>query len=108
VLSWFFSHFHFQSNPFPTLRAVFKILIQRFSAASACPGRVALRLSVIRTKALAGLRAAVAHKKGLALFDSEYGDKKQAEIVIHALRIGLIQSTDRTPARILIQNLFFG
>ena len=86
----FFARFHFLSNPFAALRAIFKIRIERLATAPAFSGRIGLRLRIIRTQALAGLRAAVAHNKRLALFDSEYGDEKQAQIVIHALRIGLI------------------
>ena len=104
----FFARFHLLSNPFAALRAVFKIRIERLAATPARPGRASLRSSIIRTKSPSGLRTAVAHNKGLALFDSEYGDKKQAEVVIDALRIGLIQSAQRASARILIQNLFFG
>ena len=89
------------------MRAVFKILIERLAATPARPGRAGLRSSIIRAKSPSGLLAAVAHNKGFALFNSEYGDKKQAEIVIDALRIGLIQSAHRAPARILVQNLFF-
>lgn len=90
------------------MRAVFKIRIEHFSATAARAAQVGLRLSIIRTETLAGLRAAVAHAKRLALFDSEYGDKKKAEIVVDALIIRLIQSAHRTSARILVQNLFFG
>jgi hypothetical protein len=95
-------------DPFAALRAVFEISIQGFSTTPARPGRIGLLLGRIRPESVAGLRAAVANDKRLAFFDSEHGNKKQAEIVVHALRIRLIQSAYRTPARILVQNLFFG
>ena len=96
------------SNALAALRAVFKIRIERLAATFALAGRVGLRLRIIRTQSAAGLHAAVTQNKGFAFFYSEYGDKKQAEIVVHALRIGLIQSAHRAPARILVQYLFFG
>ncbi len=104
----FFARFHFLLNAFATLGAVFKILIQHFSATPACPDCIGLLLRGIRPKPLAGLRTALTYAKRLALFDSEYGNEKKAEIVVDALRISLVRSTHRTPAWILVQNLFFG
>ena len=62
----------------------------------------------IRSRCMCGLLAAVAHNKWLPLFDSENRNKKQAEVMILALVIRLIQAAYRASAWILIQNFYFG
>lgn len=72
------------------MRAVFEIRIQRLATGSAdiC---TFMRLPVeIRPGPVGGLLTAVAHDKWFSLFDSEYRNKKQAEIMIRALVIRLI------------------
>ena len=51
---------------------------------------------------MCGLLATIARQKRLTLFDSEYRNKEQAEVVVHALIIGLVQPANRTSAGILI------
>jgi hypothetical protein len=62
----------------------------------------------IRPKPVAGLLTVVAYDKWLPFFDSEYRNKKQAEVVVGALVIRLMQAAKRTSAWILIQNFYFG
>jgi hypothetical protein len=87
---------------FSTLRAVFEILIQCFSAISACPGVFMLLPGEIRSRCMCGLVTTIAYNKRLTLFDSENWNKEQAEVVVHALIIRLMQPANRTSARILI------
>ena len=88
--------------------AVFKIHIDIFTTVSACPYIFRLLLVDIRPRPVAGLFAAVAHDKWLALFDSEYRNKKQAEVMVRALRIRLIQTAYWAATWVLIQNFYFG
>lgn len=81
--------------------------MEGFSATPARPGPLHLLLFEIRPEPVAGLLTAVAHAERFALFDPEYWNKKQAQIVVHTLIGRLIQPAQRTPARILIQDLFF-
>jgi hypothetical protein len=66
-----------------------------------------LLLVEIRPWSLAGLLAAVANNKGLAFFDSEYRNKKQAEVMVRALGIRLVQAANRASAWILTKLLFW-
>ena len=62
----------------------------------------------IRPNPGGGLLAAVAHDIRLALFDPEYRNKKQIQVVVGALVIRLMQAANRASAGILIQNFYFG
>jgi len=95
-------------NFFAAMRAKLKIAIQCFSTVSARPGVFRLLRVEIRPWPVAGLLAAVAHDKWLPLFDSEYRNKKQAEVMVRALGIRLVQAANRASAWILIQNFYFG
>ena len=90
------------------MRAVFEIFIQCFATTPAVPGIFRLLRVEIRSRPIGGLLAAVAPNKRLPLFDSEYRNKKQAEIVVRALVIGLMQAANRASVWILIQNFYFG
>jgi len=90
------------------VRAVFKIAIDFFATIPARPGIFRLLLVEIRPRPGNGLLAAIAHDKWLPLFDSEYWNKKQADIVVGAFVIRLMQAANWTSARILIQNFCFG
>lgn len=84
------------------MRAKLKVSMEGFSTAPARPGSLLLLLFEIRPEPVDGLLTAVAHDERFALFDPEYGNKKQAQIVVHTLIGRLIQSAHRTSARILI------
>ena len=90
------------------MRAVFKIALDIFATISARPSIIRLPLVGIRSGPVTGLLAAIADNKWLPFFDSEYRNKKQAEIVVGALGIRLMQAADRASAWILIQNFYFG
>lgn len=92
---------------FPTVRAVFEIRIQNFTAIFAVFG-ICLLPSGFRTKIINAAFAAIAHYKRFAFFDSEKWNKKEAEVMIRALVIGPMQSANRTSAGILIKNFNFG
>jgi len=87
--------------------AKLKVSMEGFSATPARPGPLLLLLFEIRPEPVDGLLTAVAHDEWFALFDPEYWNKKQAQILVHTLIGRLIQPAHRTPARILIQDLFF-
>jgi hypothetical protein len=65
-------------------------------------------MGVIRTKLMQSLLTSIAHDKRFAFFDSDYRNEKKAQVMIHALIVSLVQSANRAPAGILIQNLNFG
>jgi len=90
------------------MRAVFEILIQCFPTRSAGFGPFLLLSGGVRPKLIDAAFTAVAHNKRFALFDSEKRNKEEAEVVIHALIIGLMQPADRASAGILIKNFNFG
>jgi hypothetical protein len=90
------------------MRAVFKIAIDVFTAIPARPGIFRLPLVEIRFRPVNGLFAAIAHDKWLPLFDSEYRNKKKAEVMVGTLVIRLMQTTNWASAWILIQNFYFG
>ena len=90
------------------MRAVFKIAIDFFAAITAGHATFRLLLVEFRSSPGNGLLAAIAHDKGLPLFDSEYRNKKQAEVVVGALVIRLMQTANWASAWILIQNFCFG
>lgn len=89
------------------MRAVFKIAIDIFATIPARPGIFPLPLVEIRSRPVSGLLAAIANDKWLPLFDSEYRNKKQAEVVVGALVIRLMQAANWASAWILIQNFYF-
>jgi len=62
----------------------------------------------LRSRPVGGLLTAVAPDKWLSFFDSEYRNKKQAEVMVRALVIRLIQAAYRASAWVLIQNFYFG
>jgi hypothetical protein len=93
---------HKDLNSFAAVGAVFKIAIDFFATIPARPGTFRLLLVEFRSIPGNGLLAAIAHDKGLPLFDSEYWNKKQAEVVVGALVIRLMQAAHRASARILI------
>lgn len=90
------------------MRAKLKGAIECFTTTPACPGIFRLLLFEIRPGLVAGLLAAVANNKWLPFFDSEYWNKKQAEVMVRTLGIRLVQAANRTSAWILIQNFYFG
>ena len=93
---------------FATVWAVFEIAIEIFTAIPADSDIFSVLLVEIRSRPVNDLLAAVAHDKWLSLFDSEYRNKKQAEVVVGALVIRLMQAANRASAWILIQNFYFG
>ena len=84
------------------MRAVLEIFIQRLATGSAGTFTFMGRLDEIRSGCLCGLLATIARQKRLPLFDSEDWNKEQAEVVVHAFIIGLMQSANRASAGILI------
>jgi hypothetical protein len=90
------------------VRAEFEIAGDALTTICAPAGIFRLLLVEIRPWLLAGLLAAVANNKWLAFFDSEYRNKKQAEVMVRALGIRLVQAANRASAWILIQNFYFG
>jgi hypothetical protein len=90
------------------VRAVFKIAIDIFAAIPARLGIFRLLLLEIRSRPTNGLFAPIAYDERLPLFDSEYRNKKQAQIVVGALVICLMQAANWASAWILIQNFYFG
>ena len=84
------------------MRAVFKIAINIFATIPARPGIFRLLLIEIRSRPTNGLFAAIAYDEWLPLFDSEYRNKKQAQVVVGALVIRLMQAADWASAWILI------
>jgi len=90
------------------VRAEFEIAGDALTTICAPAGIFRLLLVEIRPWPLAGLLAAVANNKWLAFFDSEYRNKKQAEVMVRALGIRLVQAATRASAWILIQNFYFG
>jgi hypothetical protein len=97
-----------QSHLFPAIRAEFEIPIDIFATIFTASGRLRFLPVDIRPKSIAGLLTVVAYDKWLPFFDSEYRNKKQAEVVVGALVIRLMQAANRTSAWILIQNFYFG
>jgi len=91
-----------------TVRTEFKITEDVLTTISAPAGIFRLLLVEIRPWSLNSLLAALAYDKWLALFDSEYRNKKQAEVMVGALGIRLVQAANRASAWILIQNFYFG
>ena len=90
------------------MRAKLKGAIECFTTTPACPVIFRLLRVEIRPGPMADLLAAVAHDKWLSFFDSEYRNKKQAEVMVRALGIRLVQAANRASAWILIQNFYFG
>ena len=72
------------------MRAVFEILIKCFTTRSAGLGPFLLLSGEVRPKRINAAFAAIAHNKRLPFFDSEKRNKEEAEVVIHALVIGLV------------------
>ncbi len=62
----------------------------------------------VRSKLINAVFTAIAHNKRFALFDSEKRYKEEAEVVVHALIIRLMQPANRASAGILIKNFYFG
>jgi hypothetical protein len=52
--------------------------------------------------------ALLANREGLTLFDSHYRDKKYVQVMINSLLIGLLQATDSTPLRVILNYFGFG
>jgi hypothetical protein len=96
------------SYPFSAIRTEFKITGDVLATIFTPAGTFRWLPAGIRPHPGGGLLAAVAPNKRLPLFDSEYRNKKQAEIVVRALVIGLMQAANRASAWILIQNFYFG
>jgi hypothetical protein len=90
------------------IRTVFEILIQCPATRSAAIYFFTRLPHETRPGYMPGLLAAIAHDKRLPLFDSEYRNKKQAEVVVNALVVCLVQSANRASAWILIQNFYSG
>jgi hypothetical protein len=86
----------------------FEIAIERFPTIPARPGFFLVLTGVIRTKLMQSLLTSIAHDKRFAFFDPDYRNEKKVQIMVHAFIISLIQSANRAPAGILIQNLYFG
>jgi hypothetical protein len=84
------------------MRAVFEILIQCFATGSADTCSFVRLPGKIRPGRMPDLLTAVAHDKGLTLFNSEYRNKEQAEVMVRALIVGLMQSANRASAGLLI------
>jgi glutamate formiminotransferase len=90
------------------VRAEFEIPIYIFATISALAGIFRMLLVEIRSRPVNGLLAAIAHDQWLPLFDSEYRNKKQTEVVVGTLVIRLMQAANRASAWILIQDFYFG
>ena len=77
-------------NAFTAIRTILKIRIQRFAA---MPALLSMAFGC-RSESSSGFRrnslTAVAQDKGLTLFDSEYRNKEQAEIMVYAPLVGLV------------------
>lgn len=93
---------------FTAIRTKFEIATDIFATSAASFGPFLLRPGGVRPKRINAAFTAVAHNKRFALFDSEKWNKKEAEVMIRALIIGLMQSANRASAWILIQNFYFG
>lgn len=85
------------------MRTKFEIAVDNFAAIFTTECFFVLLLSKLRPRPVGGLLTAIAHNKRVAFFDPEYRNEKQAEVMVHALIIRLIQSAYRASARILIQ-----
>jgi hypothetical protein len=72
------------------VRTVFEIFIQGFSTISAGLCRFILLPGEVWLKLMNVPFTAITHNKRLTLFDPEYRNKEQAEVVVHTLIIGLI------------------
>jgi len=84
------------------MRAVFEILIQCFATGSADTCSFVRLPGEIRPGRMPDLLTTIAHDKGLTLFNSEYRNKEQAEVMVRALIVRLMQSANRASAGILI------
>ena len=51
---------------------------------------------------------ALANGEWLAFFDSHYRDKKYVQVMVNPLLIGLLQTTDSTSLRVIINYFGFG
>ena len=89
------------------MRAKFEIAVDNFAAIFTTECFFVLLLSKLRPKLMNRLLTAIAHNKRNAFFDSEYRNKKQAEVMVRALVIRLTQAADRASAWILIQYFCF-
>ena len=94
--------------PLPAIWTKLEIVTDFFTTIPAGPGVFRLLPVKIRSRPVADLFAAVAHDKWRPFFDSEYRNKKQAEVVVRAPGVRLIQAAYRATAWILIQNFCFG
>ena len=52
--------------------------------------------------------ALLANREGLTLFDSHYRDKKYVQVMVNPRFIGLLQTTDRTSLRVILNYFGFG
>jgi hypothetical protein len=93
--------------PLPTIRTKFEIDSDIFATRFAGLGPFLLPIEV-RPKLINAAFTAIAHNKRFALFDSEKRYEKEAEVMIHALIIRLMQTANRASAGILIKNFDFG
>jgi hypothetical protein len=95
-------------NKFAAIRTVFKILIQRPFAKRAGFILIAGLLGNIRAKFRDRLFTTITHDEGITFFNSQDRDKKETEVVVHPLKISLVQTAKRAPPRVLIQFFRFG
>ena len=95
-------------NLFAAIRTVFKILIQRPFAIRTGYILIAGLLRKIRAKFGDRLFTTITHDEWMTFFNPQERDKKEAEVVIHPFKIGLVQAANRTPPRVLVEDLRFG
>jgi hypothetical protein len=95
-------------DSFAAVGAEFKILIQRPFAIRTGFILIAGLLRNIRTKIRDRLFTTVTQDEWITFFNSQDGDKKDTEIVIHSLKISLVQTANRAPPGVLVQYLCFG
>ena len=79
-----------KSHGFTAIRTIFKIRIQRLSTIATMLLLTCRSMPLFRTKYRPGVFAAITDDHGLTLFNPEYGDEKQAQVMVYSFGICLV------------------